>query len=117
MGKTVFVTWWGWHFISMTVAADLFWQECSARFPSLPQGLGGSVIRLGVIFSAGAAANLFLLLALAALFPRHALLRYVYKARFLLDLVAAVVLLNVPQQSLLLYRVPFRFLFRFIFRQ
>src|SRR4051794_19924290 len=57
-GMSAVVPWWAWHFLSMTVAGDLFWQEARERFPGLPHGITENVIRFVLNFSSSAAANL-----------------------------------------------------------
>jgi hypothetical protein len=111
------VVWWGWQFASMAVAADMFWEEFRLRFTSLSQGAAATLLRVAVMFSTSAAANLFLLLALGAMSCSRSTLRTLYRLRFVVDLAIAVSLLGVPSRSLLLFRVPFIFLFRIVFRQ
>jgi hypothetical protein len=116
-GHPAVVTWWLWHFVAMIAAPEMFFEEFRARHAALSHLVPSILIPLLLTFGASVAANALLLLALDTHYRGKPILRRVYEWRFAIDILAAVLVLAAPNEMLMIFRVPFVFLFRFVFRR
>src|SRR5215218_1290919 len=114
ISRAVQATLWIWHFICMTVAPEAIVEELRRRGIMLSHSVFAIVLMFVVTVAASVAANIFLLLGIDTAYPNDPIVARLYSNRFVIDVVAAAVVLSLPSENLMIFRVPFVFLFRVV---